>query len=86
MDILTRVLAALLDVEADYETIGHAAVMIDYTNQDSNLKLTIRNSLAGQEVFDDIEQPGEHEIEGKITKNINDWNLAHENCYYFEFA
>ena len=76
--------------ETTYETIGHAAVMIGYTNQDSSLKLNVRNSLAGQIVFKSIlfdkKQPGEHEIEGKITKNMNEWNLAHENCYYFEFA
>ena len=59
--------------------------MIGYTNQDSSLKLTIRNSLASQILFDK-KQPGEHEIEGKITKNMNEWNLAHENCYYFELA
>ena len=60
-------------------------VIIGYTNQNSNLKLTIRNSLAGQIVFDK-KQPGEHEIEGKTTKNMSEWNLAHENCHYFEFA
>ena len=71
--------------ETDYETIGHAAVMIGYTSQGSSLKLTIRNSLAGQTVFGK-KQPGEHEIKGKITKIMNKWNLAHDNCYYFEFA
>ena len=101
--------------ETDYETIGHAAVMIGYTNQGiiqqiqfykkvknllknrklsdgvkkisnrHNLKLTIRNSLAGQTVFGK-KQPGEHEIEGEITNKMNEWNLAHDNCHYFEFA
>ena len=82
---MTSFLAALGGMETDYKTIGHAAVIIGYTNQDSSLKLTIRNSLTGQTVFGE-KQPGEHEIEGKITKNMNEWNLAHENCYYFEFA
>ena len=59
--------------------------MIDYTNQDSNLKLTIRNSLAGQKVFGE-KQPDEHDIEGKVTKKMNEWNLADENCHYFEFS
>ena len=112
---MTSLLGALGGKETDYETIGHAAVMIGYTNQGiiqqiqfykkvknllkdrklshgvnkifnrHNLKLTIRNSLAGQTVFG-RKQPGEHEIEGEITNKMNEWNLAHENCYYFEFA
>ena len=60
--------------------------MIGYANQDSSLKLTIRNSLAGQKVFGKIEQPSEHEIDGKITNKINEWNLAQENCHYIEFS
>ena len=59
--------------------------MKGYTNQDSDLKLSIRNSLAGQKVFGNEIQPGEHEIEGKVTKNVNQWNLGHEDCHYFEF-
>ena len=64
---------------------AHAAVMKDYTNQKSVLKLTIRNSLSGQTVFGDEIESGELEIEGEITKKYNQWNLGHENCYYFEF-
>ena len=80
-----RIRASIRRKKADYVTIGHAAVMIGYANQDSGLKLTIRNSLAGQKVFGKIEQPGEHEIDGEITRKINQWNLAHENCHYIEF-
>ena len=63
----------------------HAAVMKGYTNQNSTLMLTIRDSLKGQKVFGDRIQPGECEIEGKLTEKPNQWNLASENCYYFEF-
>ena len=59
--------------------------MKGYTNQSSGLKLTIRNSLAGQKVFGDNVQPDEHEIEGEITEKHNEWNLWHENCHYFQF-
>ena len=59
--------------------------MTGYKNQDSDLKLTIRNSLSGQKVFGDEIQLGEHEIEGKIRKKYNQWNLRHDDCYYFEF-
>ena len=59
--------------------------MKEYKNQNSDLKLTIKDSLSGQKVFGDELQPGEHEIEGKITKKYNQWNLGHENCHYFEF-
>ena len=65
--------------------IGHAAVMKGYTDQNFNLKLTIRNSLSGQKVFGDKIESGELEIEGKITKKYDQWNLGHENCHYFEF-
>ena len=58
--------------------------MKGYKNQSSGLKLTIRNSLAGQMVFGENVQPAEHEIEGKITEK-NQWNLGHEYCHYFEF-
>ena len=75
--------------KAEYTTIGHAAVIIGYKKQGSRLKLTIRNSLAGQKVFGETKQPGEHDmivdIEGKVTKKMNAWNLAHEHCHYFEF-
>ena len=50
--------------------------MIGYANQDSSLKLTIRNSLAGQKVFGKIEQPSEHEIDGKITDTSRALDLA----------
>ena len=69
----------------DDSKLAHAAVMKGYTNQNSDLRLTIRNSLSGQKVFGDEVQPGEHEIEGKITTKHNQWNLGNENCYYFEF-
>ena len=63
----------------------HAVVMKGYSNQDSTLMLTIRDSLSGQKVFGDQTQPGEYEIESKLTEKSNQWNLASENCYYFEF-
>ena len=59
--------------------------MKGYTNQNSDLKLTIRNSQAGQKVFGDEIESGELEIEGKVTENVNQWNLGHDNCHYFEF-
>ena len=70
--------------EDDYK-IGHAAVMKGYAYQNLNLTLIIRNSLSGQKVFGDEVQPGEHTIEGKTTAKINEWNLGHEECHYFEF-
>ena len=69
----------------DGSKLAHAAIMKGYTNQNSNLRLIIRNSLSGQRVFGDEVQPGEHEIEGEITTNINRWNLGNEQCHYFEF-
>ena len=68
----------------DHSKIAHAAVMKDYTYQNSDLILTIRNSLAGQELFDKV-QRDEHKIEGKITDKVNEWNLGHEECHYFKF-
>ena len=71
--------------------IVHAGVLKGYMKKNSNLKLTIRNSLSGQKVFgdetvsDDEIESGQLEIEGKITKKYNQWNLGNENCYYFEF-
>ena len=58
--------------------------MKGYSNQNSTLKLKIRDSLKGQELFGQI-QSGEYEIEGKLTKKLNQWNLGSEYCYYFEF-
>ena len=66
--------------------IAHAAVMKGYiSSQNSDLILIIRNSLSGETVFGDEVQPDEHEIQGKITQKINEWNLGKEECYYLEF-
>ena len=72
-------------ITEDDSKIGHAAVMKGYAYQNLDLTLIIRNSLSGQKVFGDEVQPGEHTIEGKITAKINEWNLGHEECHYFEF-
>ena len=65
--------------------IAHAAVIKDYTGQNLDLKLTIRNSLSGEKVFGEEIESGELKIEGKITTKNNQWNLGHENCHYFAF-
>ena len=73
--------------------IAHAAVMNGYKYQDEELTLMVRNSLSGQKLnyiwdsdaFGDEVQDGEHTIEGKTTRKNNEWNLGHEECYYFEF-
>ena len=64
--------------------VCHAVVMKKYSNQDSTLKLTVRDSLSGQKVFGENVQSGEHEIEGVLTMKMNQWNLGNEYCHYIE--
>ena len=61
----------------------HAVVLLDLNR---NGKLWVKNSLAGTKVFQDKEQPAEHEVEDKITNAPNQWNLADFNHHFVEFG
>ena len=50
-----------------------------------NGKITVRNSLAGETVFDKVQQ-SEHEVECQVTMIPNQWNLLVNLCAYIEFA
>jgi len=50
-----------------------------------NGKITVRNSLAGETVFGKV-QASEHEVECKMTKITNQWNLLVNLCVYIELA
>ena len=59
--------------------------MKGYIYQNSELTLIVRNSLSGQTVFGDEVESEEHEVQGKLTQKINEWNLGNEQIHYFEF-
>ena len=63
----------------------HAVVISDIVNYQSNGTINVRNSLAGNMIFG-TKQPSIHEIECKVTKKPNQWNLAYDKCYYIEFC
>ena len=78
--------------ETSVSKICHAVVMKKHSNQNSTLKLIVRDSLSGQKVFGEEVQSGEHTIElqleeineGKLTTRPNQWNLGNEYCHYIE--
>ena len=43
----------------------------------STIMLKVRNSSK--------DQLGEHEVEFKVTQNVNAWNLAADQCIYVKF-
>ena len=62
----------------------HAVVVNDIADFTKKGKMRVKNSLAGETIFGQVQQ-SEHNIECKVTKNPNQWNLAHMTCYYVEF-
>ena len=52
----------------------HAVVLKGWRKDGSKTMLKICNSSKGQTVFDHYQQ-GEHEIEYKVTRDNNSWNL-----------
>ena len=51
----------------------------------SKTMLKVRNSSKGETVFGQIQQ-GEHEIEYKVTRNNNAWNLYADGCVYIKLS
>ena len=63
----------------------HAVILKDWRKVGSKIMLKVRNSLEGQIVFGQV-QPGEHEIEFKVTRNNNAWNLYADMCVYIKMT
>lgn len=63
---------------------NHAVVAHDISNFSHNGTMKVKNSLAGETVFDRV-QLAEHDVECRVTNKSNDWNLAHMTCFYIEF-
>ena len=47
--------------------------------------LKVSNSLEGQTIFGQVQQ-GEHEIEYKVTRDNNSWNLYADMCVYIKLT
>ena len=47
--------------------------------------LKVRNSSKGLTIFGKV-QPGEHEIEYKVTHDNNAWNLYADMCVYIKMS
>ena len=78
-------LQTILQTPQETKIFHHAVVLNDIKNYHSNGTIAVRNSLAGNMLFGQ-KQPSLHEIECKVTKNPNQWNLAMKTCYYIEFG
>ena len=74
----------LLGIENQNQFV-HAVVLKGWRKVGSKIFLKVRNSLKGQIVFGQT-QPGEHEIEYKVTQNNNAWNLFADSCVYIKIA
>ena len=61
----------------------HAVVLKGWRKVGSKIMLKVRNSLKGQIIFGQT-QPGEHEIEYKVTQNNNAWNLFADMCVHLK--
>ena len=64
----------------------HAVVLKGWRRRnDKKFVLRVRDSNKGQTVFGQV-QHGEYEIEFKLTKTSNMWNLAANVCIYIEVS
>ena len=61
----------------------HAVVLKGWRKVGSKIMLKVRNSLKGQIIFGQT-QPGEHEIEYKVTHDNNAWNLFADMCVHIK--
>ena len=66
----------------------HAVTLLKHQNG----KLRVKNSLKGVEVFGNVKQAAEHEVNDQVPHppiyppyTPNDWSLAHNTCWYVEF-
>ena len=61
----------------DQSRLTHAVVLTGWTKSGNKNMLKVRNSSK--------DQLGEHEVEFKVTQNMNAWNLAANQCIYVKF-
>ena len=57
--------------------LTHAVVLTGWRKYGKKILLKVRNSSK--------DQLGEHEVEFKVTQNMNTWNLAADQCIYIKF-
>ena len=66
--------------------LTHAVVIKDWRTDGNKIILKVRNSSKGQIADDGQVQSGEHEVEYKVTRYLNKWNLAADQCIYVKFV